>query len=165
MKSIVETVTRHCCGKPGTELFIVDGSPAAALAVGAHRPSQESTYVLSRAAHERSSEFKERVLKRAARIQARECIGSLWYIVGSPSPERGGTLQLLEELLPLLDGGTSVTLAAPRRHGPLVLGWIDELLGKGGADVSVSVRFYADATPPLRRGPPLQQSVSSLQCA
>lgn len=148
--------------KPGTEVFIVDGSPAAAQAVARHRPSLESTYVLSRAAHERSGDFQERVLKRAARIQARERIGSLWYVVGSGSLEPAGSLQLLEQLLPMLEGGSSVTLSAPRRHGRMLFGWIDELLGKGGSDVSVGVRLDGEAAPPQ-----LRRSVSppELQCA
>ncbi len=165
----MQTAIRSGCDKPRTELFIVDGSPAAALAVGAHRPSQESTYVLSRAAHERSDDFKQRVLKRAARIQAREHIGSLWYVVGAPPAEPASSVQLLEELLPLLERGSSVTLAAPRRHGRIVLGWIDELLGKSGSELNVSARFYADPPPaPLRRSPQLPQlalQAPSLQCA
>lgn len=160
---LVETVTQPRCEKPGTEVFIVDGSPAAALAVAAHRPSQESTYVLSRAAHERNADFKQRVLKRAERIRARERIGSLWFVVGSASIDAASSIQLLEELLPLLDGGSSVTLAAPRRHGRALFGWIDELMGKGGPDVSMGVRFYADAAPQLRRSSP--QPESALQCA
>jgi hypothetical protein len=177
----VETVTRNCCDKPATELFIVDGSPAAALAVGAHRPSQESTYVLSRAANEHGAEFKRRVLKRAARIRAREQIGSLWYVVGSSSLEPGSSVQLLEELLPLLGDGSRVTLATPRRHGSEVFGWIDELLSKSGSDVSMGVHFYADSSPgdsapvhsapasaapaKLRRSLPSSSAESSLQCA
>lgn len=161
--SIVETVTQHRCERPGSEVFIVDGSPAAALAVAAHRPSQESTYVLSRAAHERTADFKARVLKRAARIRAREPIGSLWYVVGSASSDAASSIQLLEELLPLLDGGSSVTLAAPRRHGRALFGWIDELRGKG-SDVSMGVRFYPEAAPPHSRRN-FAQPESSLQCA
>jgi hypothetical protein len=141
----VETATRHCCDKPGTELFIVDGSPAAALALGAYRPSQESTYVLSRAAHERGLDFKQRVLRRVARIRARECIGSLWFVVGSPPRDTASSTQLLEELLALLDSGASVTLAAPRRHGHVLFAWMDELLAKGAERVSMGVRFYPDA--------------------
>lgn len=160
----METVTHKGCEKPGTEVFIVDGSPAAALAVAGHRPSQESTYVLSRAAHERSADFKQRVLKRAARIQARERIGFLWYVVGSASFDSPSSMELLEELLPLLDGGSNVTLSAPRRHGRVLFTWVDELLGKSGADVAVGVRLYADvASSPMRRG--ALQHEASLQCA
>lgn len=149
----MQSVTQPRGEKPRTEVFIVDGSAAAALAVAGHRPSQESTYVLSRAAHEPGADFKERVLKRAARILARERIGSLWYVVGSASPDAATSIQLLEELLPLLDSGSNVTLSAPRRHGRVLFGWIDELLGKGGSDVSVGVRLYGDPAPPqLRRG-------------
>ncbi|MEY4551507.1 MAG: hypothetical protein RL685_7702 [Pseudomonadota bacterium] len=160
----METVTRGGCDKPATEVFIVDGSPAAALTLGAHRPSQESTYVLSRAANEQCNEFKERVLKRAARIQAREQIGSLWFVVGSSALPPASSVQLLEELLPLLGSGSSVTLATPRRHGRVVFGWIDELIGKGSADVSVGVHFYSDA-PALRRSTSSGALEPELQCA
>jgi hypothetical protein len=160
----VETATRNCCAKPATEVFIVDGSPAAALAVGSHRPSQESTYVLSRAANEQCGEFKQRVLKRAARIQAREHIGSLWFVVGSSALPLASSVELLEELLPLLGSGSSVTLATPHRHGGVVFGWIDELIGKGATDVSVGVHFYSDGSA-LRRSAPTRAPESSLQCA
>lgn len=162
----MEIVSRSRCAKPATEVFIVDGSPAAALAVGAHRPSQESTYVLSRAVNEQSEEFRERVLRRAARIQARQDIGSLWYVVGSPGVDGASSVQLLKELLPLLSSGSRVTLATPRRHGRVVFSWLDELLGHGGADVGLGVQFYSDApTPPLRRGALTSPPEPSLQCA
>lgn len=164
----MQTVTQARGDKPGTEVFIVDGSPAAALAVAGHRPSQESTYVLSRAAHEGAADFKDRVLKRAARIRARQSIDSLWYVVGSAPFEPATSLRLLEELLPLLDGGCNVTLSAPRRHGRVLFSWLDELLGKSNADVSVGVRLYAEPAPAqLPFGPrrSAAQPEPSLQCA
>src|SRR3954463_2365729 len=55
------SVFRNTSAKPGTEVFIVDSCPAAAIALGAHRPSEESTYVLCRSENERHAEFAARV--------------------------------------------------------------------------------------------------------
>ena len=137
--------------KPRTEVFVVDSSPAAALALAAHRPSEESTYVLCRAAIERGPEFSQRVLKRARQIRVRRSIDSLWYVLGSQLLEPSGSIRLLEALLPLLERGSRITLATPRSCGSLVFGWVDSLLGQRGDDVNMGIRFYPDISE-LRRG-------------
>ena len=143
-------VFRNTSAKPGTEVFIVDSSPAAAIALGAHRPSEESTYVLCRAASECNADFAARVLKRARQIRAHQCIESLWYVIGARSFDASSSSRLLEELLPLLERGSRITLATPRSIGGAVFGWVDSLLGKRGDDVNMGVRFYPDISD-LRR--------------
>jgi hypothetical protein len=154
--------------RPRTELFVVDSSPAAALALGAHRSNEESTYVLCRAAVEPGPAFNERVLKRARQIQARWSIDSLWYVIGSKPVEPPGSIRLLQELLPLLERGSSVTLATPRSFGPVVFGWVDSLLSQRGDDVNMGVRFYPDITA-LRRSAvssvPNEQAHDQQRCA
>jgi len=145
-------------------VFVVDSSPAVALALSAHRPSEESTYVLCRAESERGPDFTCRVLKRARQIQTHRRIGSLWYVVGSKSFEPTGSVGLLEELLPLLERGARVTLATPRSFGSVVFGWVDTLLGRTGGDVNMGVRFYPDVSE-LRRGAPPSGFGSQQQCA
>jgi hypothetical protein len=157
-------VSRSSTDRPGTEVFVVDSSPAVALALGAHRPSEESTYVLCRAASERGPDFSRRVLKRVQQIQAHRCIGSLWYVVGSKSFEPTGSVGLLEELLPLLERGARVTLATPRSFGSVVFGWVDTLLGRTRDDVNMGVRFYPDISE-LRRGAAPSALSSQQQCA
>lgn len=145
-------------------MFVVDSSPAAALALGAHRPSEDCTYVLCRAASERGPDFTQRVLKRARQIQVHRCIGSLWYVVGSKSFEPTGSVRLLEELLPLLATGARLTLATPRSFGSVVFGWVDALLGRRGHEVNMGVRFYPDIAE-LRRGAGLSPLGNQQQCA
>jgi hypothetical protein len=144
-------VLSHRNDKPGTEVFIVDGAAAAALALGAHRPSEDSTYVLCRAAGELPVEFRLRVLRRTRSILAHRCIESLWYVVGAKSLEPSDSVHLLEALLPLLESGSRLTLASPRSCGGVVFGWVDALLGQRSADVNMGVRFYPDVSE-LRRG-------------
>lgn len=164
---------RNTSAKPGTEVFIVDSSPAAAIALGAHRPSEESTYVLCRAASERNTDFAARVLKRARQIRLHQCIESLWYVVGARTFEASTSARLLEELLPLLERGSRITLATPRSIGGVVLGWVDSLLGQRGDDVNMGVRFYPDISDPgcgvsplnLRRGTLLNAEIVQQQCA
>ena len=143
---------RSSIDRPRTELFVVDSSPAAALALGAHRPSKESTYVLCRAPVERGPEFSERVLKRARQIQARRSIDSLWYVIGSKPIEPVASIELLEELLPLLERGSSITFATPRSLDSVAFGWVDSLLGSWGHDLNMGVRFYPDTSDLRRKG-------------
>jgi hypothetical protein len=160
-------VFRCSTDKPRTEVFVVDSSPAAALALGAYRPSEESTYVLCRAAAERGPDFSQRVLKRARQIQAKRSIDSLWYVIGSKPIEPPGSIRLLEDLLPLLERGSSITLATPRSFGTVVFGWVDSLLGQRGDDVNMGVRFYPDISE-LRRSAVLSartDQTNHQQCA
>jgi hypothetical protein len=150
--------------KPRTEVFVVDSSPAAALALGTHRPSEESTYVLCRAALERGPDFAQRVLKRTRQIQLKWSIDSLWYVLGSKSIEPAGSIRLLEELLPLLERGSRITLATPRSFGTVVFSWVDALIGQRGDDVNMGVRFYPDIAD-LRRGAALSARSDQQQCA
>ncbi|MEO8184691.1 MAG: hypothetical protein ABI895_38270 [Deltaproteobacteria bacterium] len=150
--------------RPRTEVFVVDSSPAVALALGAHRPSEESTYVLCRAAVEQAPEFNQRVLKRARQIQTQRSIDSLWYVVGSRPIETSASMRLLEELLPLLERGSRITLATPRSLGNVVFGWVDALLGQRGADINMGVRFYPDISEP-GRGEARSAPSDQLQCA
>jgi hypothetical protein len=152
--------------KPGTEIVIVDSSPAAALALGAHRPSEDSTYVLCRAAGEASAEFSRRVLRRARSIQKASSIGSLWYVIDGKHLGHAG-VQLLEELLPLLENGSRLTLASPRSCSGLLFSWVDALLGRCGSaleEVEMGVRFLPDASE-LRRGVVSQARMPKQQCA
>jgi hypothetical protein len=145
-------------------VFVVDSSPAAALALGAHRPSEESTYVLCRAAGERGPDFTRRVLKRVRQIQVHKSIGSLWYVVGPKSFEPSSSARLLEELLPLLEPDARVTLATPRSFGSMVFGWVDALIGRMGDSVNMGVRFYPDVSE-LRRGAAGTALGNQQQCA
>ena len=149
--------------KPATEVFIVDSSPAAAIALGAHRPSEESTYVLCRAESEHNAVFAARVLKRARQIRLHQCIGSLWYVIGARTFDASSSGRLLHELLPLLERGSRITLATPRSIGSAVFGWVDALLGLRGDDVNMGVRFYPDSSD-LRRGL-LNPEGAQQQCA
>lgn len=154
-------------------MFIVDSSPAAAIALGAHRPSEESTYVLCRAASERNADFAARVLKRARQIRLHQCIESLWYVIGARTFDASSSVGLLEDLLPLLERGSRITLATPRSIGGAVLGWVDSLLGQRGDDVNMGIRFYPDISDPgcgvsplnLRRGTLLSTEGAQQQCA
>lgn len=150
--------------RPRTEIFVVDSSPAAALALGAHRPSEESTYVLCRAAVEQAPEFTQRVLKRARQIQAQRSIDSLWYVIGSRPIEPSGSIRLLEELMPLLERGSRITLATPRSLGNVAFGWVDALLRQRSADINVGVRLYPDISE-LRPGATRSAPSDQLQCA
>src|SRR4051812_35693267 len=107
-------VFRNTSAKPGTEVFIVDSPSAAALALGAHRPSEESTYVLCRADNEKTTDFAVRVLKRARQIRIHQCIESLWYVIGARTFDASSSARLLQELLPMLERGSRITLATPR---------------------------------------------------
>src|SRR4051812_37522316 len=140
-RALWRVVFRNNIDKPRTEVFVVDSSPAAALALAAHRPREESTYVLCRNAMERAPEFSQRVLKRARQIRMRSSIDSLWYVLGSQPLEPFGSIRLLEALLPLLERGSRLTLATPRSCGSVVFGWVDSLLGQRGDDVNMGVRF------------------------
>jgi hypothetical protein len=158
-------VFRNTSAKPGTEVFIVDSSPAAAIALGAHRPSEESTYVLCRAASERNADFAARVLKRVRQIRSHQCVESLWYVIGARTFDASSSTRLLEELLPLLERGARITLATPRSIGGVVFGWMDSLLGQRSDDVNMGVRFYPDGSD-LRRGPLLlNEGAQQQQCA
>ena len=145
-------------------MFIVDSSPAAAIALGAHRPSGESTYVLCRAASEHTADFAARVLKRARQIRLHQSIESLWYVIGARTFDPSSSSRLLEELLPMLERGSRITLATPRSIGGAVFGWVDSLIGQRGDDLNMGVRFYPDSSD-LRRGTVLHTESAQQQCA
>jgi hypothetical protein len=163
-RALWRAVFRYNIDKPRTEVFVVDSSPAAALALAAHRPREESTYVLCRSAIERGPEFSQRVLRRARQIQVRGSIGSLWYVLGSKPLEPLNSIRLLEALLPLLERGSRITLATPRSCGSVVFGWVDSLLGQRGGDVDMGIRFYPDISE-LRRGAALSAGSAQRHCA
>jgi hypothetical protein len=131
--------------RPSTEVFIVDSLTAAPVALHAHRPGEELTYVLCRAARELGTAFKQRVLRRATQIRAHRCIGSLWYVMGRQASEPAGSVLLLQELLPLLETGARLTLASPCSQSQLVFDWLASLLGQRQSEIDVGVRFYPDS--------------------
>ncbi|HKO90068.1 MAG TPA: hypothetical protein VJU61_02885 [Polyangiaceae bacterium] len=136
--------------KPSTEMFIVDSWLAAPVALHAHRPGEESTYLLCRAASELGTAFQQRVLRRAKQILRHRCIGSLWYVMGRQASEPAGSVLLLQELVPLLDTGARLTLASPCSQGPVVFDWLASLLGHRRSEVDMGVRFYPDDLHPDR---------------
>jgi hypothetical protein len=144
----VRDVFQHSAFRPSTEVFIVDSLLAAPVALDAHRPREESTYVLCRAARELGTAFKQRVLRRATQIRAHRYIGSLWYVMGKQASEPSGSVLLLQELLPLLETGARLTLASPCSQGQLVFDWLASLLGQRRSDIDMGVRFYPDSIYP-----------------
>jgi hypothetical protein len=134
--------------RPSTEVFIVDSLRAAPVALDAHRPGEESTYVLCRAARELGTAFKQRVLRRATQIRSHGCISSLWYVMGKQASEPAGSVLLLQELLPLLETGARLTLASPCSQGQLVFDWLASLLGQRRTEIDMGVRFYSDSVYP-----------------
>lgn len=141
----------HCLGvfhgsapKLSTGIFVVDtSSPAAGLALGGYRPTEEATYVLCRTPSERRSEFADRVLRRVHRIVAQRSLGSLWYVVGSGGFD--GAQLLLQALVPLLDDGGSLTVAGPRSQSASILRSIEALLRQRAGSIDVRARFHPDA--------------------
>ena len=135
------------------EVFIVDAPGAAAQALGAHRPTAESTHVLCRHADESTSEFQKRVLDRTERIRACRRIRALWYVAGSESVEssleigfestdRPGALPLLATLLPMLETGASLTVIGPGTHQGAVFAWLDSLIPQHRSRVTVRAQLY-----------------------
>jgi len=148
-------------------MFIVDSLVAAPVALHAHRPGEESTYVLCRAASEPGTAFKQRVVRRAQQIRAHRCIGSLWYVMGMQASEPAGSVLLLQELLPLLETGARLTLASPCSQGQVVFDWLASLLGQRRSEIDMGVRFYPNQVSSdgieLRRAGSSRSVVASLR--
>jgi hypothetical protein len=132
--------------KLSTELFIVDASPTAALALRAHRPTEEATYVLCRAASELGAEFARRVLRRACQIRKYRSIECLWFVVGSARLEPLGSRLLLVSLLPLVEAGGSVMVAGPQSQSGALLTWLDELRAHPPAAIHLQAKLFPDAS-------------------
>ena len=126
------------------EIFIVDTAEAA-MALGSHRPTAESTHILCRHVDEPPLEFTTRVLRRTDRIQKSRHIRSLWYLLGSDTLATLGSMPLLQSLFGMLTSGSSLTVVGPGSHQETVLGWLDSLLHRRRADVSVQARLYSGA--------------------
>ena len=120
------------------------------MALGVHRPTAESTHILCRHVDEPPLEFTTRVLRRTDRIQKSRHIRSLWYLLGSDTIATLGSMPLLQSLFGMLTSGSSLTVVGPGSHQDTVLGWLDSLLHRRRAGVSVQARLYSGA----RRGEP-----------
>jgi hypothetical protein len=125
------------------EVFIVDTHGAAARALGAHRPTAESTHVLCRHADECASDFQTRVIGRMERIGRCRRIRSLWYVVGAEGTERPCALPLLSTLMSMLDSGASLTVVGPGTHQGAVFEWLDSLIPAHRSRVTVRAQLYA----------------------
>lgn len=141
------------CSAPGVslsndhrsvEVFVVDTPRAANVALGVVRANAESTHVLCRHADESTPDFARRVLRRIERIQQTRRVRSLWYVVGSEAARGRCTLPLLQSLLPLLEGGSSLTVVGPGSHQSAVFQWIDSIMHRR-ENVTVRAQLYADS--------------------
>jgi hypothetical protein len=135
------------------EVFVVDTPRAANVALGAARADAESTHVLCRHVDESTPDFTRRVLRRIDRIQRSRRVRSLWYVVGSEAARARRPLPLLQSLLPLLEGGSSLTVVGPGSHQSAVFEWIDSLLHRR-SNVTVRAQLYADGAEAPRPGLP-----------
>jgi hypothetical protein len=124
------------------EIFVMD-TPEAALALGAHRPTAESTHILCRHVDEPPLEFTTRVLRRIDRIQKSRHIRSLWYLLGSEAIETLGSMPLLQSLFGMLTSGSSLTVVGPGSHQETVLEWLDSLVHRRRAGVTLQARLYS----------------------
>ncbi|HTV21404.1 MAG TPA: hypothetical protein VMG12_22105 [Polyangiaceae bacterium] len=132
------------------EVFVVDTPRAANVALGVARADAESTHVLCRHADESTPDFTRRVLRRIERIQQSRRVRSLWYVVGSEAARGRCSVPLLQSLLPLLEGGSSLTVVGPGSHQSAVFQWIDSIMHRR-ENVTVRAQLYADsAETPLR---------------
>jgi len=129
---------------------VVDTPRAANVALGVARADAESTHVLCRHQDESTPDFTRRVLRRIERIQRSRRVRSLWYVVGSEAARGRCSAPLLQSLLPLLEGGSSLTVVGPGSHQSAVFAWIDSIIHRR-ANVTVRAQLYADsAEVPLR---------------
>ena len=162
--------------KRSVEVFIVDAPGVAAQALGAHRPTAESTHVLCRHADESAWDFEKRVLDRTERIRACWRIRALWYVVGSehvgnPTNSASECLELpralpiLETLVPMLETGASLTVIGPGTHQGAVFAWLDSLIPQHRSRVTVRAQLYPHHVPTAagaqRRAPLRSSPVSS----
>lgn len=125
------------------EVFIVDTPRAANVALGVPPADAESTHVLCRHADESTPDFTCRVLRRIERIQRTRRVRSLWYVVGVEAVRRRPPVPPLQALLPLLEGGSSLTIVGPGSHQSTVFEWIDSLVQRR-TNVDVRAQFYTD---------------------
>ncbi len=137
-------VSQPGAGHRSVEVFVVDTCEAA-LALGAHRPTAESTHILCRQMDEPPLEFTTRVLRRTDRIQKSRHIRALWYLLGSDTIETLGSMPLLQSLFGMLTSGSSLTVVGPGSHQDTVLGWLDSLVHRRRAGVTVQARLFGGA--------------------
>jgi hypothetical protein len=126
------------------EVFVVDTPRAANVALGVVRADAESTHVLCRHLDESTPDFTRRVLRRIDRIQKSRRVRALWYVVGSEAARGRCSLPLLQSLLPLLEGGSSLTVVGPGSHQSAVFEWIDSIMHRR-ENVTVRAQLYADS--------------------
>jgi hypothetical protein len=125
------------------DVFVVDAPRVARVALGAARADAESTYVLCRHLDETSSDFMHRVQRRIQRISGTCCIRSLCYVIGPEAACGRSAVPLLEQLMPLLGAGASLSVAGPGSHRDIVFEWIDALQRRR-THVAVRARLYND---------------------
>jgi hypothetical protein len=159
------------------EVFIVDAPRAAAQALGAHRPTAESTHVLCRHADESVCDFQKRVLDRTERISACRRIRAVWYVVGSESVgaesiERHAdpasecveplrALPMLQTLVPMLETGASLTVIGPGTHQGAVFEWLDSLTPKSRSRVTVRPQLDSNHAPTVAGAQPRRAPLRS----
>jgi hypothetical protein len=137
-------VSQPGAGHRSVEVFIVDTCEAAA-ALEVHRPTAESTHILCRHVDEPALEFTARVLRRTDRIQKNRTIRALWYLLGADTIEALGSMPLLQSLFGMLTSGSSLTVVGPGSHQDTVLEWLDSLVRRRRAGVTVQARLYTGA--------------------
>jgi hypothetical protein len=125
------------------DVFVVDAPRVACVALRAARADAESTHVLCRHLDETSSSFMHRVQRRILRISGTCCIRSLCYVVGPEAACGRSAVPLLEQLMPLLGAGASLTVAGPGSHRGIVFEWI-KTLQRRSTHVAVRARLYDD---------------------
>jgi hypothetical protein len=140
------------------EVFVVDTPRAANVALGVARADAESTHVLCRHADESTPDFTRRVMRRIDRIQRSRRVRSLWYVVGPEALRGRSPLPLLQSLLPLLEGGSSLTVVGPGSHQSAVFEWIDSIMHRR-ANVTVRAQLYSDTAEPAPSLKPLAPGV------
>jgi hypothetical protein len=132
------------------DVLVVDTPRAFGTTLGAPSADAECTHVLCRHMDETTREFSTRVLRRIQRIQQTRRVRTLCYVIGAESgTARPG--RVLAALLPLLDEGSSLTVAGPRSHQSAVFACIDSAMQRGRDDLTLRAELYADPEQALPR--------------